>query len=111
MGIAALVLGILSILLTVFTGGALGAYMIFAALIGIILGAIGKKKEKPLAVGGLVCSIIGLVLSIIMFAACASIVNEVDKELEEVDKAISEYEEDVDKAIPEYEKDIDEIFG
>ena len=73
MGIASLVLGIISLLVALFGSGFqwLGA---ITGLIGIILGALGRKnpEKKGLATAGLVCSIIGFVLSIIFFVACAA---------------------------------------
>ena len=49
--------------------GWLGAIL---AIIGIVLGAIGRKnpEHKGIATGGLVCSIIGLILSLILYIAC-----------------------------------------
>lgn len=75
MGVASLVLGILSLICAIFLAG----YQWFGAicgLIGIILGALGRKKSeaKGIATGGLVCSIIGFILSIIMFVACAALI-------------------------------------
>lgn len=75
MGIASLVLGIVSILIGLFGSGIwwLGCIL---ALVGIILGAQGRKnpETKGIATGGLVCSIIGLILCIIFYIACAAVV-------------------------------------
>ena len=69
MGIASLVLGILSIAFcwSSWVGALLG-------LIGLILGAIGTKKHKKCSVAGLILSIIGFVLGAILFIACAAAV-------------------------------------
>ena len=69
MGVAALVLGIVAIVIgaVVPTAQWIGAIV---GIIGIVLGAVGKKKEAPLGTGGLVCSIIGFVLCIILYIAC-----------------------------------------
>lgn len=74
MGIASLILGIISLiwgLLLPWTKW-IGAVI---ALIGIVLGALGRKDpaKKGIATGGLVCSIIGLVLCLIVIIACAGL--------------------------------------
>ena len=70
MGIASLVIGIISLILSIFVGGITG---IIPAIVGIILGILGRKDEtqKSMATGGLVCSIIALVLGLIIWIACA----------------------------------------
>lgn len=72
MGIAALVLGIVSLVWACFGGTYLSAIV---GIIGIILGAIGKKNGAKCAVAGLVLSIIGTVLSLILFIACVACVS------------------------------------
>lgn len=74
MGVASLVLGIISLVAAFIPGlNWLGAIF---ALIGVVLGALGRKnpEKKGIATGGLVCSIIGLVLGLILWIACASCV-------------------------------------
>lgn len=75
MGVASLVLGIISIICGVFLSGFqwVGAIV---GLIGIILGAAGRKnlEKSGLATGGLVCSIIGFILCIILYVACVACV-------------------------------------
>ena len=72
MGVASLVLGIISIICSLFLAGLnwLGAIL---GIIGIVLGAVGRKdpEKKGLATAGLVCSIVGFVFGIIMYIACA----------------------------------------
>ena len=70
MAVASLVLGIISIVFSFIpavdlVGGILG-------IIGIILGAVGRKNpdKKGMATAGLVCSIIGTVLCLILYLAC-----------------------------------------
>lgn len=81
MGIASLVLGIVSLVCGCFLPGLQWIGSI-AGLIGIILGALGRKnsEKKGIATAGLVCSIIGFVLSTVLSTifyvacvACASI--------------------------------------
>lgn len=72
-GIASLVLGIASLVCGSFLPGLQWIGSI-TGLIGIILGALGRKKseKKGIATAGLVCSIIGFVLSTIFFVACVA---------------------------------------
>ena len=72
MGVASLILGILSLVILVFLIGFQWLGVILG-LIGVVLGALGRKnpESKGIATAGLVCSIIGLVLCIIVFIGCA----------------------------------------
>lgn len=74
MGVASLVLGIVSIVCSFFGYGAIVGVILGIA--GVILGAIGRKNvyKQGVATAGLVCSIIGLVLSSILFIACVACV-------------------------------------
>lgn len=76
MGVASLVLGILALVIGLFTAGTLGWAGAIMAIIGIILGALGRKDQskRGLATAGLVCSIIGLVFCLILYIACAACV-------------------------------------
>ena len=73
MAVASLVLGIISIVIGLFVSawGWAGAII---GIIGIILGVQGRKdpEKKGLATAGLVCSIIGTVLCVLFFLACAA---------------------------------------
>ncbi len=73
MGVASLVLGIVSLVFGLIgLGFPIGA---LCGIIGVILGALGRKnnpEKAGLATGGLVCSIIGTVISLLLFIACAS---------------------------------------
>ena len=76
MGVAALVLGILALLIGLFSAGSLGWLGAILAILGVIFGAVGRKdpEKKGLATAGLVCSIIGLVLCLAMYLACVACV-------------------------------------
>lgn len=72
MAIAALVLGIVSIVLSFFGQGIMGAIL---GVVGVILGVLGKKdpERKGMATAGMVCSIIGIVLGLIFWIACMGV--------------------------------------
>lgn len=74
MAVAALVLGILSIVFAFvpymsLLGGACG-------IVGIILAVLGKKdpQRAGMATAGLICSIIGTILCLIFYVACVGCV-------------------------------------
>ncbi len=73
MAVASLVLGIVSLALCLIPG--MNIVIVIVAAVGLVLGAIAMRKhpeKKGLAVAGLSMSIIGLVLGIIVWVACAS---------------------------------------
>ncbi|WP_352397758.1 hypothetical protein [[Clostridium] aminophilum] len=74
MGIASLVLGIISLVIGVFSSGLLGWLGAILAVVGIVLGALGRKdpEKKGMATAGMICSIVGLVLCLILYLACAA---------------------------------------
>ncbi len=67
-----MVLGIIAIVIGLFSAGSLGWFGAILALVGIILGAMGKKnpEKKGIANAGMIVSIIGLVLCLILYIAC-----------------------------------------
>ena len=69
MGVASLVLGIVSTVWSCFGGTWIASVV---GIVGIILGAIGKKKGAKCAVAGLVLSIIGTSLAVLLWLACAA---------------------------------------
>ena len=71
MAVASLVLGICSL---VFPFIGLGWLSVVLGLVGIILGALARKKEtgKGMATAGLVMSIIAVALGLVMWLACAA---------------------------------------
>ena len=71
MAVAGLILGILSLV-----GGSIPGVNVFPmwllGIVGIILSSIARKKQPSgVATAGLVLSIIGTILSLITFIACA----------------------------------------
>ena len=76
MGVASLVLGILSIVLGGFGGISSGWLGAIIGIIGIILGVQAKKipEQKEIASAGFVCSVIGTILSLLFYVACAACV-------------------------------------
>ncbi len=76
MGIASLVLGIIAIVIGIVSAGLFGWLGAILAIIGIILGAVGRKnpEKSGISTAGLVCSIIGLILCLIFYLACAACV-------------------------------------
>jgi len=76
MAIAALVLGIVSLVLVAIVPG-MGWIGVIIGIVGIILAAIAKKKgigNPKLATAGLVLSIIAVALCLIFWLACAACV-------------------------------------
>lgn len=73
-GVASLVLGIISVVLALLFSG-FGWLAGILGLIGIILGSSARKKgQGGVATAGLVLSIIGMVLGLLMYVACAALV-------------------------------------
>ncbi len=72
MGIASLVLGIISIVLSFVPG--INIYGGILGIIGIVLGALGKKtpEKAGIAKAGLVCSIVGTILCFLFYIACVA---------------------------------------
>ena len=73
MAVASMVLGICSL---VFPFIGLGWLSVLLGLVGIILGALARKKEtgKGMATAGLVMSIIAVALGLVMWLACVACV-------------------------------------
>ena len=72
MAVAALVLGISSIVFALIGLGWLGGMI---AIVGIVLGVLARKAERTsMATAGMVCSIIGVVLGVLFYIACFSFV-------------------------------------
>jgi len=75
MGIASLVLGILSLLVGIF-GGIISWSGAILGIIGIVLAVQGRKnpEQSGMATAGLVLSIIGTIISLVFYVACAACV-------------------------------------
>ena len=75
MAIASLVLGIISIVLALF-GAGFQWVGILLGIAGIVLGVLGKKEPEQagLAKAGMICSIVGTALSLLIYIACVACV-------------------------------------
>ena len=80
MAIAALVIGIISIVLSFFGMGIYGAIL---GIVGVVLGVLGKKdpERKGMATAGMVCSIVGIVLGLIFWIACLGVASSLSSSL------------------------------
>ena len=74
MGVASLVLGIISI---VFAGFGFGVNWLglIVGVVGIVLAVLARKQpeaqaQKGVVTAGLVCSIVGAALALVLYAAC-----------------------------------------
>ena len=76
MAVASLVLGIISVVFGVFLSSFAGWIGAIIGIIGIILGALGMKNPEKhgIATAGLVLSIIGTILSLLIYIACVTCV-------------------------------------
>lgn len=75
MGVASLVLGIISLVISIGAGAAgLGWIGSICGILAIIFGAVAKKnpEQKGAATGGLVCGVIALTWGIIATIACVA---------------------------------------
>lgn len=113
MEIAALVLGIISLVCSLIAGplSFIGSLL---AIIGIILGALGLKsgtEKASKAKAGLIMSIIALVLGIIMSLACLVCIGATVSAIEEMDWEGMEQgiEDSVDKLEQEFEENWEEL--
>ncbi|SDL40221.1 hypothetical protein SAMN04487759_11733 [Kandleria vitulina] len=73
MAVASLVLGIIAIVIGLFTTGLLGWLGAIIGIVGIILGVLARKNNPSgIATAGFVCSIIGTVISLLFYLACVA---------------------------------------
>ena len=76
MGVVSLVLGIISLCVSIFSAGSLGIVGTICAILGIVFGALGKKnpETEKMAKAGLICSIIALCIGLLLFIICTGAV-------------------------------------
>ena len=72
MGIASLVLGIIAIVIGVFSIGILGWAGAVVGIIGIIGRNTAPPEKRGMATAGLVCSIVGTILCLLFYIACVA---------------------------------------
>ena len=97
MSIAALILGILSIIGSIVgavnpIGNTITIIALVVGVIAIILAALGMKKGQGhgKAVAGLVCSIIAVVISVIMLIACSGTKSVINQGVNEIQNAVDQ---------------------
>jgi len=109
MAIAALVLGIVSIVFCLIPG--LNFIAPILGIVGIVLAILAKKQlaeaNEPtgMATGGLVTSIIGTVLGVILYLACAACATGTGVMMNEVNKEMKKQGVDLEK---EFKKSLEE---
>ena len=111
MGIASLVLGIVSIIAALIPG--VGLYIgIPTGVIAIVLGILGKKQEEPGPAGaGFITGIIGTALSIILYLACVACISaagtSINKELKKNGTSWQRLGKDLNKSVDKLNKEIE----
>lgn len=103
MGIAGLIVGIVALLFSFIP--CLGMWAIVPAVVGLILSAISMKQagaaggSKGMAIGGLICSIVGLLIACywlyVWFSAASAIGNAIEQSgaLDSLNKAMEQLKE------------------
>lgn len=94
LGTAGLIVGIVALLFSFIP--CLGMYAALPALVGIVLSAIAMKQAskagaaKGMAIGGMVCSIIGLIIAIYWIYAAYFLMNHSSEALMEISKEMNQ---------------------
>ena len=106
MPVAALVLGIVGLLLSLVP--CLGMWAIPLTILAIIFGVLGMKKEKGkgMAIAGLICGIVGSLVACWWIYAYFTIKSEIGDPNSEFNKGIQEFSDEMDKAGEQLEEDL-----
>ena len=92
LGIAGMVLGIVGIVCSV--SGCFFWLGIILGIIGVVLSAVGLKKspqgKKGMAIAGVVCSVIAIIVAIIWWIAFANAANEAEKSLNDFNRQFNQ---------------------
>jgi len=75
LAITSLVLGIVGILITLFSAGSLGIVGLLCGAAGIVFGVLGHKKQphrRKIAAAGIILSLIAAGLGLVLFKACTA---------------------------------------
>ena len=90
LGIAGMVLGIVGIVVS----GCFFWLGIILGIIGVVLSAVGLKKspqgKKGMAIAGVVCSVIAIIVAIIWWIAFANAANEAEKSLNDFNRQFNQ---------------------
>lgn len=80
MAVTSLVLGIIALVIDLASVGSFGWLGAIIGVIGLVFGILGRKdpQKKGMATAGLVCSIIGIVLGLILYVACVACLTAAD---------------------------------
>ncbi len=84
MAVASLVLGIVGLVFDLVSVGVFGWLGAILGIIGIILGALGRKKtpdKKGMATAGLVLSILALIFGLLLYLACVGIAAGIEQSI------------------------------
>ena len=82
LAITSLVLGIVGILITLFSAGSLGIAGLLCGAAGIVFGVLGHKKQphrRKIAVAGIILSLIAAGLGLVLFKACTAMAMKMDR--------------------------------
>jgi len=114
MAIAALILGIVGLLASLFTAGIGGLPF---GLVALILGILGRKKAAAenaptgMATAGMVMGIISLALGAVLFIMCSLCVGAAVKGAQEAQKQMEEQmknDPNLKKSMDDFQKQLDE---
>lgn len=106
MAIAALVLGIIGLVLSFVP--CLGMYAMPLTILACIFGGLGMKniQGKGMAIAGLVCGIIGTLIAAFWLYSYLTIKQAVDQANKDLDRDMKELKKDIDKQAKDMEKEM-----